>query len=180
MKPFYLSYGAHTEDSDELCLMEAVARVAGEKHTDTPKCACPVITYWGILTNDSCDNDIRQRLLGDLPWRIVGTRNRKYETERRQKIDGWLDSHEYKYASKNSCRYLWKITCAYQLEPNKWAGICVTEENYEQAMTDMVDLLKELIEIGQDKPELGTTLKLDDVAEKGLLKDDMNVVSNRV
>jgi len=47
-------------------------------------------------------------------------------------------------------------------------------------MTDMVDLLKELIEIGQDKPELGTTLKLDDVAEKGLLKDDMNVVSNRV
>ena len=36
--------GKHDEDDAERCVMEAVAYVAGEPHSDHPKCACAVIT----------------------------------------------------------------------------------------------------------------------------------------
>ena len=39
-----LERGTHKTNSGALSLMEAVAYVAGEPHTDHPECACPVIT----------------------------------------------------------------------------------------------------------------------------------------
>lgn len=50
-----------------VCLMEAVAWVAGEEHSDHPSCACPVLTDIGIDINDSTDNAGRQRLIPAIP-----------------------------------------------------------------------------------------------------------------
>lgn len=38
-----LTYGAHDDPGDGLCLMEAVALLGGEAHTGSPACACPVL-----------------------------------------------------------------------------------------------------------------------------------------
>jgi hypothetical protein len=38
-----LAKGAH-EDHEAMCVMEAVAFVAGEPWSDYPECACPVIS----------------------------------------------------------------------------------------------------------------------------------------
>ena len=43
-----LKHGSHTTFAQGLCAMEAVAWLAGEKHSDRPSCTCPVIasTTW--------------------------------------------------------------------------------------------------------------------------------------
>jgi hypothetical protein len=55
--------------------MAATSIVAGEQFTDSPECVCPTITSALIQVNDACPtNEIRERLLGHLPWMIIGTR----------------------------------------------------------------------------------------------------------
>jgi hypothetical protein len=39
-----LSHGSHDRREDGMCLMEAVAFLAGERHSDRPVCACPVLS----------------------------------------------------------------------------------------------------------------------------------------
>lgn len=73
-RPFTFSRGSHKSREDGLCVMEAVAYVAGEPHSDHPECADPVITRLAIWLNDSCGDSLRQELLQGLPFRIVGTK----------------------------------------------------------------------------------------------------------
>lgn len=71
-----LAHGSHSDSSvgpQGVCLMEAVAWVAGEEHSDHPKCACPVLTDIGIQINDTTDDEGRQRLLGAIPA-LIGSR----------------------------------------------------------------------------------------------------------
>jgi hypothetical protein len=75
LRSFTFGKGAHATREDGMCLMESVAFLAGEDHSDAPACACPVITKLGVWLNDSCHDALRQELLADLPWRIVGTRS---------------------------------------------------------------------------------------------------------
>lgn len=56
----------------ELCVMSLVALLAGERHTDRPKTACPVIASYVIKINDAVDCDTRQDLK-PLAVRIMGT-----------------------------------------------------------------------------------------------------------
>src|ERR1051325_1719240 len=57
-------------------VMEAVAWVAGEPHSDHPACACPVITGLMIRWNDRLPSDSeRDRLLKPLVPLLVGTRS---------------------------------------------------------------------------------------------------------
>ncbi|MBO6781820.1 MAG: hypothetical protein JJ899_00845 [Alphaproteobacteria bacterium] len=56
----------------ELCVMSFVALLAGERHTDRPATACPVITTFVIKINDAIDCDTRQRLK-PLAHDILGT-----------------------------------------------------------------------------------------------------------
>ncbi len=56
----------------ELCVMSFVALLAGERHTDRPSTACPVITTFVIKINDAIDCDTRQRLK-PLAHDILGT-----------------------------------------------------------------------------------------------------------
>lgn len=63
----------------ELCVMSLVALLAGDRHTDRPATACPVIAAFAIKINDSVDCDTRQGLKLLAP-QIMGTNDgRQYE-----------------------------------------------------------------------------------------------------
>jgi len=70
-----LSYGSHKSREEGMCLMEAVAYVAGEPHTDRPKCVCPVLAAFGRAWNDALDDEARNRLLKPFIPRLIGTRS---------------------------------------------------------------------------------------------------------
>jgi hypothetical protein len=69
-----LSEGAHSNPQDGMCIMECVAYIEGEKHTDHPKCACPVVTSFAIRTNDWMKGEERQLLL-PFVLRIAGSKS---------------------------------------------------------------------------------------------------------
>ena len=64
--------GAHSSPDEGMCVMEAVAFVAGESHSDHPKCACETIGDFMRSWNDSGDDAIRERMKSYIP-RLVGT-----------------------------------------------------------------------------------------------------------
>ena len=66
-----------------LCFMETVALIAGEKITDQPECACPILTAYGIGMNDRFADKDRQRLL-PLAWATAGTRSKEHAFIRRK------------------------------------------------------------------------------------------------
>jgi hypothetical protein len=75
---------APTGDRD-LCIMEAVAYMAGEPWTDSPACASPVISAFLRSWNDLLADDDRDRLLPAAVWvpRLVGSRGDDATEERR-------------------------------------------------------------------------------------------------
>ncbi|MBK8978379.1 MAG: hypothetical protein IPM29_20955 [Planctomycetes bacterium] len=83
---FPLGRGAHTTRDDGLCAMELVAWLAGEPHTDEPRCACPVLTAYVRALNDLLPDAMRDRLLRPFAPRLVGTRGDLAVTE----IRAWL------------------------------------------------------------------------------------------
>jgi hypothetical protein len=87
-----LQSGNHNPDDGGMCVMEAVAYVAGEPWSDAPQCACPVITAFLVSWNDSLPSDAeRDRLLKDLIPEIVGTRSTKaIEQMRATMAADWL------------------------------------------------------------------------------------------
>ncbi|MBR0682770.1 hypothetical protein GXW74_19920 [Roseomonas eburnea] len=78
-----LSTGAHDPDSGAMCVMEAVAFVAGEPWSDSPACACPVIAAFCRAWNDGLPDDERNALLRPLIPRLVGTRGSRALEHRR-------------------------------------------------------------------------------------------------
>jgi hypothetical protein len=67
-----------------MCAMEAVAFVAGEAHTDTPACACPVIAAFMRRWNDGLPDDARRDLyLKRFIPRLVGSLGPLVVAERR-------------------------------------------------------------------------------------------------
>ena len=75
-----LAHGKHTDFGNELCFMEMTAFLAGEPHSDHPKCASPVLTNFGICLNDR-SQAWRDALQPIVPL-MIGTRNAALETER--------------------------------------------------------------------------------------------------
>ena len=76
--------GAHESRDDGMCLLEAVACVAGEPHTDHPQCVCPVLAAFGRGWNDGLENDDeREKWLKPFLTRLVGTRGSAELSERR-------------------------------------------------------------------------------------------------
>ena len=55
-----------------MCLMSLVAFLAGEAHSDAPRCASPLIQTFAVLVNDHMPHGARQRLKPFAP-RIIGT-----------------------------------------------------------------------------------------------------------
>lgn len=67
-----------------MCTMEMVAWLAGEPHSDEPRCACPVIAAFVRAVNDALPSDeARDRYLRPLVPRLVNTRA-TYADERRR------------------------------------------------------------------------------------------------
>ena len=78
---------APTGDRD-LCIMEAVAFVAGEPWSDAPTCASPVISAFLRTWQDALSHEDRDRLLPAAVWvpRLIGSRGTPEVEEQR----AWL------------------------------------------------------------------------------------------
>ncbi len=87
-----LSSGNHASPADGLCFLEAVAWFAGEKHSDKPACACPVLGAYSIRLNDSMPDDERDRLLKPLVPLIAGTADKASERPRAEFLAVWAVS----------------------------------------------------------------------------------------
>ena len=80
MTDYTLTYGKHDTRDEGMCLMEAVAYLAGEPHTDEPACACPILTAYAVRVNDamgkgSYGDALRARYLHDLAPMLVGSKS---------------------------------------------------------------------------------------------------------
>jgi hypothetical protein len=74
--------GSHRNPQNGSCVMEVVSYIAGEKYSDHPECACPLITTFAIAVNDRMDDAARQRLL-PFVLRIAGSKStNKIEQQR--------------------------------------------------------------------------------------------------
>lgn len=81
---FKLYHGSHApNDSQQWCLLEAVAWVAGEPWSDHPECVDPVLASFGRSWNDGLDDETRTRLLAPFIPRLVGTRSTAELQDRR-------------------------------------------------------------------------------------------------
>lgn len=71
-----LKHGAHDSPEAGMCVMEAVAFVAGEPFSGHPPCACPVISTFMRSWNDGIqDDDTRTRLLKPFIEKLVGSKS---------------------------------------------------------------------------------------------------------
>lgn len=68
-----LSRGAHDNPKQGACFMEFASYLAGEKFSDRPVCADPMLTEVAQRVNDSLSDTDRQKLLPLIP-RVIGTR----------------------------------------------------------------------------------------------------------
>ena len=82
MRYLKLGKGAHQAGGGEGCLMEMVSFLAGEKWSDSPICASPVIAAYGRALNDRLPDELRPHLTPYIP-RLIGTRaSREVEIRR--------------------------------------------------------------------------------------------------
>jgi len=80
-----LSHGAHRSRDAGTCAMEAVAWLAGEPHSDSPACTCPVVAAFVRRTNDRLrDDEERTRYLRPLLPVLIGTRTESREVMQRR------------------------------------------------------------------------------------------------
>jgi hypothetical protein len=84
-----LSRGGHSMRSSGLCLMEAAALIAGEKHSDHPGCVSYTLTSFGIGLNDQLPDDLRQELKQHIPA-LIGTRDDGLDVQRKHMSFDWL------------------------------------------------------------------------------------------
>ncbi len=64
--------GSGTRETGRMCIMSMVSCLAGERHTDAPFTASPLIRAFVIPINDNMPHAVRQRLKPFAP-RIIGT-----------------------------------------------------------------------------------------------------------
>lgn len=67
-----LAKGVHDSPDAGMCLLEAVAYFAGERHSDSPLCVSPVLADFGRSINDRLPYNQRQELKRFIP-RLPGT-----------------------------------------------------------------------------------------------------------
>jgi len=86
---YELAKGSHANPEDGMCSMEAVAYLAGEPHSASPKCACPVVTAFCVGFNDGLAFEPRQKLRPYLA-RTLGTRGDGMIEQRSWMAMDWL------------------------------------------------------------------------------------------
>lgn len=86
---YTLAYGTHANPEDGRCAMEWVSHLAGEPHSDQPKCVSPVLRAICIALNDALDDEPRQRLRPYLA-RTIGTAGDGLDEARSWMAMDWL------------------------------------------------------------------------------------------
>jgi hypothetical protein len=86
---YTLAYGTHANPEDGRCAMEWVSHIAGEPHSDQPKCVSPVLRAICIALNDSLEDGPRQRLRPYLT-RTIGTADDGVDEARSWMAMDWL------------------------------------------------------------------------------------------
>lgn len=82
--------GPHDPNDDkQMCAMEAAAWIAGEPHSDYPKCVSPVLGAYVRAWNDALDDEARQTLKPYIP-RMIGTAGDGHDEERAWMATDWL------------------------------------------------------------------------------------------
>jgi len=76
-----LSGGRHASPREGACVMELASMLAGERFSDHPRAACPVISMVMRAYNDGVDDERRQDLYA-YAAAVVGTRDRRARHER--------------------------------------------------------------------------------------------------
>jgi len=85
LETLVLKPGAHTPDG-VMCVMEAVAFVAGEPWSDSPQCVSPVLSSFARTWNDGMRTDEERDSLKPYITRLIGTAGDAEADERR----AWL------------------------------------------------------------------------------------------
>lgn len=67
-----LGTGSGIRQKGDLCIMSLVAHLAGERHSDHPRCVSPFLRKFAIQLNDGSPDSLRQDLKPFAP-RIIGT-----------------------------------------------------------------------------------------------------------
>jgi hypothetical protein len=73
---------SHRKREEGVSLMEAVAWLAGEPHSDRPKCACPVTAAFARRVNDKATDKQRQELRELIPALAKSKASRAVEIKR--------------------------------------------------------------------------------------------------
>lgn len=84
-----LDIGHHRSREHGTCLMEAVAYLAGEKHSDQPKCVSLALGGFGRGLNDALPMDLRQELKWLIPS-LPGTGGDGSDLVRSYMVLDWL------------------------------------------------------------------------------------------
>jgi hypothetical protein len=90
--PIRLYSGGHDANTGKMCFNEAIAFIAGERHSAMPVCASPVVRRFGMVLNDRLD-DKRRQLLRPFVLRSLGTALDGRDEERREMCTQWLLEH---------------------------------------------------------------------------------------
>lgn len=86
-----LETGSHRQGEPSMCVMEAVAFVAGEPHSDSPDCCSPSIAGLLRIWNDSLPPGWQDKLLRPLILKLIGTnQGEEAENARRRIFLDWL------------------------------------------------------------------------------------------
>jgi hypothetical protein len=86
--PYTLSRGAHPSADDGRCAMEWVAYLAGERHSDEPRCVCRALRQFTVRLNDSMPDDVRQKLRPYLA-RMIGSADDRLAPSRSWRMVDW-------------------------------------------------------------------------------------------
>ena len=86
---YTLAYGTHATPEDGRCAMEWVSHLAGEPHSDQPKCVSPALRAICIALNDGLEHEPRQRLRPYLA-RTIGTADDGLDEARSWMAMDWL------------------------------------------------------------------------------------------
>jgi hypothetical protein len=87
-----LERGKHSFPEEGMCLMEAVAFIAGEDFTDRPECVSPILASFGRTLNDVLPDKQRQQLAPLVPL-LVGTVNPEQDQQDGLRCAHWLFTH---------------------------------------------------------------------------------------
>ena len=84
-----LAKGGHETPDEGLCLLEAVAFLAGERHSDHPVCTSRVLGEMGRGLNDVLPDELRQQLVPLIPG-LPGTADDGHDEARSYLALDWL------------------------------------------------------------------------------------------